>query len=285
MRTPHALEASASTTHASNVPIPRHRTLLRNHRPGIRNGSNITSVPNSRNSTTTSSSTGNMASTSMHGADKGLPPTRDNKNKDDNSSDRGFIDTTSITQNTEHAVDGEGANIKDDFAADRRPVVLYDGVCNFCNGGVNTMLSFDKVPGGSFRFAALQSPTGRRLLVRCGRSPYDISSIVLVEPAQDDDTYGKKYDSNNSSRNGTNGASGTNDGAVRHYIRSEAVLRIARRLAAPLPALAMVGFLMPLRLRDALYNAVAVNRYSLLGRRDVCRLGDAGRYANRFIAD
>jgi len=68
---------------------------------------------------------------------------------------------------------------KDDFGTDQRPVILYDGVCNLCNGAVNFMLDWDT--SARFRLAALQSPAGRRLLARCGRSPDDISSIVLVE--------------------------------------------------------------------------------------------------------
>jgi hypothetical protein len=62
---------------------------------------------------------------------------------------------------------------------DRRPVILFDGVCNMCNGGVNFVLDWD--PAGKVRFCALQSDAGRALLQRCGRSADDISSIVLVE--------------------------------------------------------------------------------------------------------
>ena len=29
------------------------------------------------------------------------------------------------------------------FGADSRPVVLFDGVCNMCNGGVNFILDWD----------------------------------------------------------------------------------------------------------------------------------------------
>jgi predicted DCC family thiol-disulfide oxidoreductase YuxK len=53
------------------------------------------------------------------------------------------------------------------------------GVCNMCNGGVNFVLDND--PVGRLRFAALQSEAGRALLLRSGRAPDDISSLVLVE--------------------------------------------------------------------------------------------------------
>lgn len=113
------------------------------------------------------------------------------------------------------------------------------------------MLDWDQT--GVYRLAALQSPAGRALLKRCGRAPDDISSIVLVEKD-------------------------------RHFIRSEAILRIGVRLNAPLPALAALGLPTPLPLRDWLYDQVARNRYSLFGRTPQCRLSDK-RFEERFIAE
>ena len=52
---------------------------------------------------------------------------------------------------------------------DKRPVILFDGVCNMCNGGVNFVLDWDKT--GVYRYAALQSDAGRKLLARSGRQP------------------------------------------------------------------------------------------------------------------
>ncbi|KAJ1472292.1 hypothetical protein T484DRAFT_1561582, partial [Baffinella frigidus] len=68
------------------------------------------------------------------------------------------------------------------FATDDRPVILFDGVCVLCNGGVDFMLDFDLPDDvrGTFRFAALQSNVGRALLQRSGRRADDISSIVLA---------------------------------------------------------------------------------------------------------
>ena len=63
------------------------------------------------------------------------------------------------------------------FASDMRPIILFDGVCNMCNGGVNFALDYDQE--GVFRFAALQSEVGRALLVRSGRRADDISRRVL----------------------------------------------------------------------------------------------------------
>lgn len=53
------------------------------------------------------------------------------------------------------------------FQDDLRPVILFDGNCNLCNGGVQFVLDFDK--DGLFRFASLQSDAGKALLQRSGR--------------------------------------------------------------------------------------------------------------------
>jgi predicted DCC family thiol-disulfide oxidoreductase YuxK len=122
-------------------------------------------------------------------------------------------------------------------------------VHNRCNGGVNFMLDYDRQ--GAFRFAALQSKAGADLLQACGRKADDISSIVLVEQQA-------------------------------HYLRSEAILRIAAKLQAPFPALASMGLPFPLPVRDYVYDAVADNRYYLLGKQDSCRMSDP-RFTDRFI--
>lgn len=134
-------------------------------------------------------------------------------------------------------------------ASDKRPVVLYDGVCNLCNGGVNFLLTFDR--SARLRMAALQSDPGRALLQRCGRQPDDISSIVLV----------------------------TESG---FHIKSEAVLRIGRELGGLWTPLADVGLAFPLGFRDVVYDLVAENRYNLLGKRDQCRLLQPGE-ETRFL--
>ena len=117
---------------------------------------------------------------------------------------------------------------------DQHPVVLFDGVCNLCNGSVVFIIRRD--PRGVFRFAPLQSPAAASLLgERAGTLP---DSLVLVE----------------------NG---------RLYTRSDAVLRIVRRLRQPWP-LASALVELPAPLRDWLYAWVARNRYRWFGKRDVC---------------
>mmetsp|Transcript_32793 Transcript_32793/g.64990 ORF Transcript_32793/g.64990 Transcript_32793/m.64990 type:complete len:210 (+) Transcript_32793:124-753(+) len=143
------------------------------------------------------------------------------------------------------------------FSADKRPVILFDGVCNMCNSAVNLALDWD--PQGKLRFAALQSNVGRALLQVNGRKADDISSIVLV----------------------------SEDGA---FIKSDAILRITEELTPkwiPLPVgpSAKLGrLLIPSFVRDLIYDGVADNRYSIMGVRDECRLDD-GQFNDRFVDD
>jgi predicted DCC family thiol-disulfide oxidoreductase YuxK len=111
-------------------------------------------------------------------------------------------------------------------------VVLFDGVCNLCNGAVRFILARD--PGERFQFASLQSEAARRLLRDDGR----VETIVLLE-------------------------------AGKRYTRSTAALRIARGLRFPWPLLyAFVA--VPRPLRDLVYDWVARHRYAWFGKRDTC---------------
>jgi predicted DCC family thiol-disulfide oxidoreductase YuxK len=144
------------------------------------------------------------------------------------------------------------------FETDKRPIILFDGVCNLCNGAVNLALDWD--PKGKLRFSALQSNVGRALLQANGRQNDDISSIVLV----------------------------TSQGA---FIKSDAVLKITEELTPlgqflPLKPLGVVGrYIVPKFLRDIIYDGVADNRYDLLGKKDYCRFDADGEFEDRFVDD
>lgn len=149
------------------------------------------------------------------------------------------------------------------FEQDDRPIILYDGVCNLCNGGVNFMLDWDSPneERGKFRFAALQSNVGRALLQRSGRKPDDCNSIILA--LKDGNTYAK----------------------------GDAVLRIGQGLgkgtsldpAAPILA-TVASYVVPTFLRDGIYDYVAQNRYKWFGEAPECRLWD-DRFDERFVGE
>src|SRR5262245_28557164 len=58
------------------------------------------------------------------------------------------------------------------------PVMLFDGVCNVCNAGVQFVLRYERSP--SMRFAALQSDEGRALIAQHGL-PDNISTVVVID--------------------------------------------------------------------------------------------------------
>jgi predicted DCC family thiol-disulfide oxidoreductase YuxK len=115
-------------------------------------------------------------------------------------------------------------------------IILFDGVCNLCNGFVQVVIARD--PAARFRFAALQSPAAASLLRDAGLSESRPDSIVLV-------------------------AGG------RAYLRSAAALRILRGLRFPWP-LAYALIAVPPLIRDRVYDFIAARRYRWFGRREVC---------------
>ena len=118
------------------------------------------------------------------------------------------------------------------------PIVLFDGVCNLCNGSVQFLLKRD--PEGRFRFASLQSDAGRSLMTEHGLDPDALSSVVVVE-----------------------------DGRV--WQESSAALRIARHLPGAWKLLRVFAAV-PRPLRDALYRWIARNRYHWFGKTETCWL-------------
>ncbi|KAE9467786.1 hypothetical protein C3L33_00330, partial [Rhododendron williamsianum] len=125
------------------------------------------------------------------------------------------------------------------FEKDTRPIMLFDGVCNLCNGGVKFVRDNDR--NRNIRFEALQSEAGKKLLRRSKRAPDDISSVVLVEKE-------------------------------RSYIKSEAVLKIMEYINLPFPQLALFLQFIPLFIRDFAYDNVANNRYAFFGRSESCEI-------------
>jgi predicted DCC family thiol-disulfide oxidoreductase YuxK len=140
-------------------------------------------------------------------------------------------------------------NMRTPSPAAPHAVVLFDGVCNLCNGGVNYIIDHD--PAGYFRFASQQSAAGRELMRRHGVVDAATKTVMLIEQGN-------------------------------CYTRSSALLRIARHLGAGGRLLALLGAAIPPVLLDWIYDWIAGNRYRWFGRADACRLPGPGR-ANRFV--
>lgn len=126
-------------------------------------------------------------------------------------------------------------------------VVLFDGVCNFCDWSVQFICDHDD---GTLRFAPLQSPAGRTLLEAHGFDPGYFDSLVYI------------------STHGT-------------FRKSDAVARIGRHLSWPWRGIWYARGL-PRPVRDVAYDGFADVRYGLFGQKDQCMRPDAQRRA-RFL--
>ena len=127
------------------------------------------------------------------------------------------------------------------------PVVVFDGVCALCSGWVRFLLHRDR--RAVFRFAAMQDRVGHDLLLAHGIDPADPVSFLLVD-------------------------------GDRAWHDSDGVIEVLRRLGGPWQA-AVALRIVPRGLRDAMYRALARNRYRIAGRRETCMLpppGTAGRF-------
>ncbi len=132
--------------------------------------------------------------------------------------------------------------------ADDKPVIVFDGLCAFCSGWARFVLWADR--RDAFRLLAAQSPLGRALYIHYGLAPENYETNILLE-----------------------------DGVA--WFKSEAAIRSARRLGFPW-SLARVIRILPLGVRDRMYNFVARNRFRIMGRRAVC-YGTDPRFRGRIL--
>ncbi len=120
------------------------------------------------------------------------------------------------------------------------PVLLYDGVCGFCNQAVLAVLRFDR--RGSLRFAPLDGDFARAIIER-HPAMRNVDSVVFVDqPGQPGE---------------------------RVAVRSEAALRVVDYLGGPWKLLNIVRVI-PAVLRDRLYDGFARIRYRVFGKYDSC---------------
>ena len=117
-------------------------------------------------------------------------------------------------------------------------VILFDGVCNLCNGAVQFIIKRDNT--SKFLFASLQSDFGQSQLQKFGLDPSKLHSIIAID----------------------NG---------KFYERSDAALKIASGLAQPWPMLGVFRIL-PRFFRDWVYDLISKNRYKMFGKRESCMI-------------
>ena len=134
---------------------------------------------------------------------------------------------------------------------DDRYIVIFDGVCNFCNGAVNFIIARD--PEGKFAFAPIQTQLAQELVSQCGieqGGDAGVDTLVLLKKGQ-------------------------------CYVRTDAVLEIARDLKGPW-WLFNAFRVLPRGLRDYFYRVFARYRYRLFGKRKKCMI-PSRKVRDRFL--
>lgn len=120
-----------------------------------------------------------------------------------------------------------------------KKIILFDGVCNLCDNTVHQIIKHDK--NDIFRFVALQSELGQKIINYIGIDTSKTDSIILYEP-------GRAY-----------------------YYKSEAAIKIAKELRGIYFLLGIFSFI-PKSLSNKVYDYIAKNRYKWYGRKDECMI-------------
>jgi predicted DCC family thiol-disulfide oxidoreductase YuxK len=128
------------------------------------------------------------------------------------------------------------------------PLIIFDGVCNYCCSVVNWVIKND--PRGVFRFAPFQSATAEKILEKFNYPADDLDSFVLIEEG-------------------------------RLYTKSEAGLKV-QKLLGGIKGLLYAFIIVPRPVRDAVYDFIARNRYGWFGKRDECMV-PSPEIKNRFL--
>lgn len=131
---------------------------------------------------------------------------------------------------------------------DRDYLILFDGVCNFCNYWVRFALKRDKKQ--KLSFGTLQGNTAKKVLPLYGINEKELASVVFIEK-------GKVWQN------------------------SSAVLRICKHLSGAWKMF-YVLMIIPTPIRDFVYRIIAQNRYRWFGKRESCMLPDAS-VKERFV--
>lgn len=133
-------------------------------------------------------------------------------------------------------------------------ILLFDGVCGFCNRLVRLILRHDRE--AIFRFASLQSPLAAGILERHGVNAADLETVFVV----------------------------INHDEPGEFLlsRSDAILYVLQRLAGTWRAAALLFGLVPRPVRNRIYDIVARNRYRIFGRYNSCPLPDE-QWRSRFL--
>ena len=119
-----------------------------------------------------------------------------------------------------------------------KPIILFDGVCNFCNAGVNFIIRQDKK--NIFRFAALQSKAGQELADKYQLPKENFNSFILIDKGE-------------------------------IYNRSTAGFKVYGKLPWYWKW-TQIFWIVPRFITDAVYDLIARNRYKWFGKKEECMI-------------
>ncbi len=122
---------------------------------------------------------------------------------------------------------------------DGKKIILFDGVCNLCNGAIQFIIKRDK--NDLFRYATLQSDIGQQLITERAIDTSKVDSIILIVPG------------------------------VAYFTKSDAALEVAKGFGGLWKTMTIFTWV-PKTLRDAIYDLIAKNRYKWFGRKDSCMI-------------
>ncbi|HQV51799.1 MAG: thiol-disulfide oxidoreductase DCC family protein [Flavobacteriales bacterium] len=121
---------------------------------------------------------------------------------------------------------------------ERKQIILFDGVCNLCDGFVQFVIKRD--PNAQFSFGTLQSSEAQRLLASIDLEPADLKTVIYLKDGKE-------------------------------MTRSTAALTILKDLGR-LWSLCYAFIIIPPFIRDAVYGFIAKNRYKWFGEKEVCMI-------------
>ncbi|WP_158223461.1 thiol-disulfide oxidoreductase DCC family protein [Mucilaginibacter sp. MD40] len=119
------------------------------------------------------------------------------------------------------------------------PMILFDGVCNFCNRWINFVIRHDSA--GLFLFVPSTGETAKRLETAYAFNVLELNTVMVIDNE-------------------------------RIYDRSDAVLFILSRLDIPIANKINWAYAIPKRLRDGIYKLIAKHRYLIAGKSNTCML-------------
>jgi predicted DCC family thiol-disulfide oxidoreductase YuxK len=128
-------------------------------------------------------------------------------------------------------------------------LVLFDGVCNFCNSTILKIIKYDKK--NNLMFSSQQSEYGKTVLKKFRIDENDLNTIYFVK----------------------------NNTII--YTKSTALIEIIKMLNGK-PKLLLIFTIIPTRIRDYFYSVFSKNRYKLFGVKDSCIIPST-EIKNKFI--